>query len=169
MLTVHSGNFSKAWRTPWGWSYGDRNMSEFYGILAFQCVWICFRIVCLKTRDTGASSWLLTFVSLTCLYFLQSHGHKTYEESTYCAHSNWLRMNCLLTFTLQCCVSLHFQTHWGFVCISSSWKYTSVVCSVQWHFWNSFSLDIHKWRFCSIPICHLTRLFCLSETNLILP
>ena len=24
---------------------------------------ICFRIVCLKTRDTGASSWLFTFVS----------------------------------------------------------------------------------------------------------
>jgi len=33
ILTVHIGNFSKAWRTPWGWSFRDRNMLEFYGIL----------------------------------------------------------------------------------------------------------------------------------------
>ena len=27
-------------------------------------MWICFRIVCLKTRDTGASSWLFYFCSI---------------------------------------------------------------------------------------------------------
>jgi hypothetical protein len=65
--------------------------------------------------------------SLTYLHFLQSYGHKTHQESTYCAHSKWLRSSCLLTFTFQWCVSLRFQIHGGFVCTSSSWEYITVL------------------------------------------
>jgi len=41
-------------------------MSEFYGTFSILMCVKCFKIVCLKTGDTGASSWLFTFVS--CQY-----------------------------------------------------------------------------------------------------
>ena len=36
---VRSGNFSKAWRTPWGWSFGlPKHVGVLLEFLAFMCV-----------------------------------------------------------------------------------------------------------------------------------
>jgi len=43
---------------------GTETCRRFYGIFnILMCVWICFRILSLKTKDTSASSWLFDFVT----------------------------------------------------------------------------------------------------------
>ena len=44
-----------------------------------MCVWICFRLLSLKTKDTSASSWLFDFVS----YFLARYKNEN-KFSIYC-------------------------------------------------------------------------------------
>jgi hypothetical protein len=90
---------------------------------------------------------------------------KTHQKSTYCAHSYWLRVSCFITFTVQCFVSLHFQTCWGFVCISNLWKYTTVLFA-------QFNDTLLKQFFFIyiIPVCHLTQyILFTSGTNHKLP
>jgi len=107
--------------------------------------------------------------SLTGLYFLQSCGHKLSGINILCTFKMsqdqlspqlYISVLCLTAFpnTLRLC--LHFQ----FVKV-----HNSVYCSVQWHTFETVFLYIHYWRFCSITVCHLTGLFCVSGTNHKLP
>ena len=63
---------------------------RFYEILAFWCVWICFRILSLQTKDTGASSWLFDFVS----YFLARYKN----ENTFYIFSQQIHLIMFLDF-----------------------------------------------------------------------
>jgi len=111
MLIVHCDNCSKAWRTPWGWYFGDRNMSEFYWkFLAFECVWIWFRIVCLKTRDTGASSWLFYFCILILARYKNENSWRRHLTAP-TAHGKYKQRKSLIMYFSPLMAFLRPLTH----------------------------------------------------------
>ena len=54
---------------------GPKHVEGFMEFLTFYCVWICFRFLSLKTKDTSASSWLFDFVS----YCLARYKNENYS------------------------------------------------------------------------------------------
>jgi len=78
-------------------------------------VWICFRILSLKTKDTGASSWLSDFV------YYNSKFNKHCNKSTNVNFPPAVWLNCSLTsvmslgfgFMILCSLSNYFPVfHW---------------------------------------------------------